>query len=552
MSPVLIGKRLIFGFWILALAGVSQSGFALEGKPTLRQHIEAMSGDYPIAAKGTILQAQTTLKNFYLDNDFAPAWHDAEQYPTAQARALVQEIGRIAEDGLLPADYHYQSLREYYLDASTGSKNLDYVEYDLLLSDAAAMLSQHLLAGKVNPETLSADWKAQRREKDLAVILGELSQAEDVVVWLNELRPNQVRYFRLKKLLMRLRYAEAPEWPPLAVAPMIKPGTIDARLPAVRARLRYWGDLDVAEDLDSGTADSRVYDPVLAAAVSNFQRRHGLEEDAIIGRATFDALNISPAEREQQVINNLERWRWLAEDLGERHVLVNIAGFELKMVENNQTIMTKPVIVGRDYRRTPVFSDRIRYLVFNPTWTVPMSIAVKDQLPAIRKDPDHFSRLGMTVLDRSQNQVDPAEIDWQALGPRNFPYRLVQTPGPLNALGQVKFMFPNTHDVYLHDTPARDLFTKKDRAFSSGCVRVSDPMEVAAWLLEKDGLSRNQIDAIVAKGDLRTVFLKQPVPVHIEYWTAWIDSREELHFRNDIYRRDPPLSAALAAPLYPQ
>ncbi len=549
---MLIGKRTIFGFCILVLVLVSQSGFALEGKPTLRQHIEAMTGDYPLMAQGKILQAQSTLKNFYLDNNFSPAWHDAEQQPTPQARILVQEIGRIDEDGLLPADYHYSQLRDYYLDAKSGQNPGDYVEFDLLLSDAAATLSQHLLAGKVDPETLSAEWQAQRRSEDLTRIILELSQAADVAARLNELRPNQVRYFRLKKLLMRLRHTVAPDWPRLAVAPIIKPGTIDSRLPAIRERLRYWGDLDLAVQVESDAEANAVYDQTLAAAVRNFQRRHGLEEDGIIGRATFDALNISPAEREQQVVNNLERWRWLAEDLGERHVLVNIAGFELKTVENNRTVLTKPVIVGRDYRRTPVFSDRIRYLVFNPTWTVPMSIAVKDQLPAIRQDPEYFSRLGMTVFDRDQNRVDPAQVDWQALGPRNFPYRLVQSPGPLNALGQVKFMFPNAHDVYLHDTPARDLFTKTDRAFSSGCVRVADPMELAAWLLEKDGLSRNQIDAIVAKGDLRTVFLKEPVPVHIEYWTAWIDSREELHFRNDIYRRDPPLSAALAAPLYPQ
>lgn len=552
MGLVLISKRTILGFCILVLVLVSQSGFALEGKPTLRQHIEAMTGDYPLTARSQTLQAQSTLKNFYLDNDFAPAWHDAEQQPTPQARILVQEIGRIDEDGLLPADYHYPQLRDYYLDAKSGQNLGDYVEFDLLLSDAAATLSQHLLAGKVDPETLSAEWQAQRRSQDLTQIILELSQAADVAARLNELRPNQVRYFRLKKLLMRLRHTVAPDWPRLALAPMIKPGTIDSRLPAIRERLRYWGDLDLAVQVEPDSEASAVYDQTLAAAVRNFQRRHGLEEDGIIGRATFDALNISPAEREQQVVNNLERWRWLAEDLGERHVLVNIAGFELKTVENNRTVLTKPVIVGRDYRRTPVFSDRIRYLVFNPTWTVPMSIAVKDQLPAIRQDPEYFSRLGMTVFDRDQNRVDPAQVDWQALGPQNFPYRLVQSPGPLNALGQVKFMFPNAHDVYLHDTPARDLFTKTDRAFSSGCVRVSDPMELAAWLLEKDGLSRNQIDAIVAKGDLRTVFLKEPVPVHIEYWTAWINSREELHFRNDIYRRDPPLSAALAAPLYPR
>jgi murein L,D-transpeptidase YcbB/YkuD len=205
--------------------------------------------------------------------------------------------------------------------------------------------------------------------------------------------------------------------------------------------------------------------------------------------------------------------------------------------------------VGRDYRRTPVFSGKIGYLVLNPTWTAPMKLAVKDLLPAIQKDPDYLRRLGITVFDRNQNTVDPATVDWATVSGRNFPYRFVQSPGPLNAMGQVKFMFPNTFDVYLHDTPSRDLFTKKDRAFSSGCVRVSEPLELAAWLLKDSGMDRERIDAIVAKGDFQTVFLKKPIPVHIEYWTAWVDSQGEVNFRKDLYQRDPPLNAALAAPL---
>jgi murein L,D-transpeptidase YcbB/YkuD len=220
------------------------------------------------------------------------------------------------------------------------------------------------------------------------------------------------------------------------------------------------------------------------------------------------------------------------------------------VIDNNETVMRKPVIVGRHYRRTPVFSDRIRYLVLNPTWTVPHKLAVKDKLPDIKADPSYLQRLGFTVFDQQQQVVDPAQVDWGTLNQRNFNYRLVQAPGPQNALGQVKFMFPNSYDVYLHDTPSRELFSKSDRALSSGCVRVAEPLDLAELLLQDNGMSRAQIEGILTKGELTTVFLKNPVPVHIEYWTAWIDSSGQVNFRSDIYERDPPLAAALAVPLY--
>jgi murein L,D-transpeptidase YcbB/YkuD len=212
--------------------------------------------------------------------------------------------------------------------------------------------------------------------------------------------------------------------------------------------------------------------------------------------------------------------------------------------------MRKPVIVGRDYRRTPVFSDKIRYLVFNPTWTVPFSIASKDILPNIQKDSEYLTQFNFKVYDRNQTLIDPATVNWKDVTRKNFPYRLVQMPGPKNALGQVKFMFPNEHDVYLHDTSAPDLFNKKDRAFSSGCVRVSEPLELAAWLQKENGINRADIDSIIATGEPKTMFLKKPIPVHIEYWTGWVDSKGETHFRADIYQRDPLLTAALEKPLH--
>jgi murein L,D-transpeptidase YcbB/YkuD len=507
--------------------------------PSLRQQIEGSMGGFPLMAFGIPLRTASELQEFYLARNFRLAWHDDQSQPTPQALALVQAIGRIGDDGLLPEDYHYERLRRLSLDDKGSAP-----DYDLLLSDAAANLGHHLLSGKVDPQSISPDWKGHRRERSTSDLLTELAEASDVAGRLDLLRPQQVRYFRLQKLLREF-FDRAPEWPPLPVYPAINPGADDPRLISIRARLLYWGDLET-----SAQFTDNIYDEVLVAAVQKFQQRHGLDSDGVIGRKTLEALNITPAARREQIVINMERWRWLAENLGSKHLLVNIAGFELKGVVDNRTVLRKPVIVGRHYRRTPVFSDAVRYLVFNPTWTVPYKLAVRDKLPDIQKDPEYLKRLGFTVYDKEQRVVDPTTVDWSQITRRDFPYRLVQAPGPDNALGQIKFMFPNPYDVYLHDTPTRELFDKSDRAFSSGCVRVADPLELAAWLLEDEGYSREQIEAIVATGQLHTLFLKQPIPVHIEYWTAWIDGDGLLNFRSDIYQRDPPLAAALATPLY--
>lgn len=508
---------------------------------SVRQHIEGSAADYPLTAFGLPLKAEVVLQEFYLERNFQPAWHDEQRRPTPQALALVKEIGNLGRDGLMPRDYHHQRLQ-----GLAAAMPKDYVEFDLLLSDAVANLSRHLLMGKVNPDSIAPDWKATPRQRDLVDVMADLTTTPDVGERVQQLRPKQIRYTRLQNFLDHLDSTPAPAWSPLAVSPSVKPASRDARVPRIRERLRYWGDLADGP----APAEADFYDAELQTAMRRFQTRHGLDTDAVIGPKTLEALNITPAKRRQQIVLNLERWRWLAEDLGQKHVLVNIAGFELKVIDNHETVMRKPVIVGRHYRRTPVFSDRIRYLVLNPTWTVPHKLAVKDKLPDIKADPGYLQRLGFTVFDQQQKAVDPAQVDWAKISERTFNYRLVQAPGPQNALGQVKFMFPNSYDVYLHDTPSRELFSKSDRAFSSGCVRVAEPLDLAEMLLQGNGMSRAQIEEILAKGELRTVFLKHPVPVHIEYWTAWIDGGGQVNFRADIYERDPPLAAALAVPLY--
>lgn len=287
----------------------------------------------------------------------------------------------------------------------------------------------------------------------------------------------------------------------------------------------------------------------LENSVKQFQRRHGLEADGVVGSVTLAALNVPVEIRIQQLEWNLERWRWLPADLGERYLLVNVAGFYMQAVEGDHVVLEMDVIVGRPYRRTPVFSDRMTYLVLSPYWHVPHSLAVQDKLPAIKKDANYLSRGGYTVLQgwgSDERVIDPQTIDWSALSRQNFPYRLRQDPGPNHALGMVKFMFPNRFNVYLHDSPQRELFSRAERSYSSGCIRLSRPLDLVSYLLrDQPAWTPATIERAARQKNEQTVQLRQAIPIHLQYWTAW-SVGEEIHFRRDIYERDQRLAVALA------
>ncbi|MDF1693502.1 MAG: L,D-transpeptidase family protein [Zhongshania sp.] len=513
----------------------------------LRQSIENWSGGYPASLLNEPVMNKTPLSRFYIQNDFKPVWFSNARL-TESGRVLISTIKQIDGDGLLPSDYHSEVLLPL-LAAEVGAQ--DVAAFDLLLSDAFFSLAGHLQAGKIDPISLSDEWEANRRHGNVETVLQRVIKQGDVATALDSMRPKQIRYYRLKIALAKMKLLPNTSWQkPLAETPAIKTDNTDTRLPMISARLRVWGDLP-SSGAEATEADTKlVYDAALQQGVKHFQTRHGLDPDGVIGRETIKALNISPKERAKQIIVNMERWRWLAEDLGDKHLLVNIAAFELKIIDHNETVFVKPVVVGRNYRKTPVFSNKIRYLVLNPTWTVPFKLAVEDKLAEIQKDPGYLNRLGIRVFrGDSTVPIDPFSIHWNEITKRNFPFRLVQGPGPQNALGQVKFMFPNPHDVYLHDTPSRELFKKAERAFSSGCIRVSDPLELAEFLLRDQGWDHDKIAAVIAKGNTETVSLKTPLPIHIEYWTAWVDREGGINFRNDIYERDQPLWQALNKPL---
>ena len=313
----------------------------------------------------------------------------------------------------------------------------------------------------------------------------------------------------------------------------------------LRRRLARTGDFSG----EAGEAPEQ-YDDAPVEAVVRFQRRHGLDDDGVVGPKTREALNVSAARRARLVELNLERWRWLPQELGSRYLLINIPEFKLYVSESGEDILTMRVIVGRVVRRTPVFSDTMRYLVFSPSWDVPPTILRQDKLPAIRENPAYAVEQNMRVFQLTNGtwkEVDPLTVDWSSATSRTI--RLRQRPGPSNALGLVKFMFPNPFNIYLHDTPSRELFARSQRDFSSGCIRVERPAELVEYLLRDDPAWTPQaIRAAMASGQERSVNLPRPLPVHIQYWTAWVGRDGAVQFRRDIYDRDAKLDAALRLP----
>jgi len=522
----------------------------------MRLRFDALDSGFPLMSADQPLKATGPLQRFYGANGFKLAWWENGRL-SEQARELLTAVEKAAAQGLNPEDYHYAALstRLDLINEVIPSERAQ-VDLDLLLSESFIVLAAHLSGGKVNPETIDPEWFAGRHDQDLDHLLASALAGESVTSHLATLSPVHPQFRALKNARNALAVLTDEPWPALSTGGrLLRPGQESTMVPALRHRLSLLGDFSAGDmDAEDDESGSQQFDAELTAALVRFQARHGLEPDGIIGPATLAALNVTPDQRLRQLDVNLERWRWLPRHLGDRYVLVNIAGFSLEYVEEGETLLQQRVIVGRDYRRTPVFSDRIRYVEFNPTWTVPPSLAVRDQLAQIRKDPEYFQRLGFRVYSgwgSDRETIDPATVDWHSVSARHFPYRLVQQPGPANALGQVKFMFPNRFNVYLHDTPGRDLFRQADRAFSSGCVRVEDPLTLAETLLSRDPeWNRQRIDALVASGRTQAVNLRETVPVHIQYWTAWTDQKGALQLREDRYNRDGPVGQSLAVSMH--
>ncbi len=447
-------------------------------------------------------------------------------------------------DGLFPRDYHTGYLRKLMRESRRGNA-LAAAYAELTFTTFYLRYASDLNTGRFVPRKIDPNLFIPHRKLDEVAALKALVGAGDPVRALDTLQPANPHYRALRRLLKRYHeIVHAGGWgDPVPAGVVLKPGMRDTRIPAIRARLARMGEAPTHRP-----TDPHLYDEQLAEAVRRFQRRHGLNDEGIIGKLTLMQLNIPARERLRQIIVNMERWRWMPQSLGRDHLLVNIAAFEMDRVANGRLAERIRVIVGKRYHKTPVFSKRLRYLVFNPTWTVPQSIARREMLPKLQRDPFHLAA-DFDVL-RGGKKLDWASIDWTRYSPsRALPFTFRQHPGPRNALGRVKFMLPNRHAIYLHDTPARGLFARSTRAFSHGCIRVHRPLRLAATLLKGHrDWNRKKIDAIIASGQTVRVNLpkSRQWPVHIIYATSFARG-DEVHFRPDIYGRDRKLRNALFA-----
>ena len=527
--------------FLLALAALP-AVFAVPSPPErdeIQQRIALIRDGAAVSIRDGHIASVIVLPALYERRDYTPVWTNPQA-----ADQLIDILENIDADGLDSQDYHLSTLQALRTELAGKSNPVTRAEYDLLLSDSLIRLGYHLQDGKVNPEELDANWNMTQTLGDLDSILA-MSRAIELATLpqlIDELRPGNPIYTRMKKALADYRQIEAQGgWPQIADGPTLKPGMSSERVNAVRRRLAASGELH-------GDTASTQFDDHLENAVKRFQQNHGLTADGIVGPGTLAAMNIPVKARIDQLRANLERARWVLRNLPDNYVITDIAGFRVNYSRSGKSAWSTRAQVGKPYRKTPVFRDTIRYLEVNPTWTVPPTILKQDTLPKIRKDPDYLRNKNMEVLTFSGKPVDPASIDWSQYPAKPFPYLIRQRPGPKNALGRIKFMFPNKHAVYLHDTPSRSLFDRDARAFSSGCIRVQHPFEFAELLLDDPVWTKQRLLEVVESRKTTRINLKKPITVLLLYWTVDASADGNVIFKPDIYDRDPAIIKALNSP----
>ncbi|MGE0211326.1 MAG: murein L,D-transpeptidase [Parvibaculaceae bacterium] len=501
------------------------------------------------AIKEFITSGQMTLANqtddqrlfqiftFYEGRDYKPIW-TRDSGVKAKGKVLLKVLKAAEEYGLDPADYSIADI-----ETRIGSTNPEELaELDLIMSDVFADFGRDVGQGRVLPTQASRQNHIEVRGPGPLNLIDGAELADDLEPYVKSLEPKSPQYARLKEKLAQYRaIAAMGGWPKVPEGATLKPGADDPRVPVLRKTLSVMGDFTGNAE-DSAT----LYDEPLVAAVKRFQERHGLTDDGVIGPGTLKVINVPVEDRIQLMVINLERRRWMLDDLGSFYVFANLADAYLKVVrdegDREKTIHVARLVVGKPFTSTPVFSENMSYVVFNPNWGVPASIANNEYLPKLRSDPGYLARQNIRIIG-SAGEVNPYTVNWSGMS--RMPYQLRQDSGDGNALGRLKFMFPNKFNVYIHDTPSKSLFAKESRYFSHGCMRVQDPEALAAVLLQDQGWTPAKIKAQIASGKQRIVNLDIKVPVHITYLTAWVNKDGEVNFRPDVYSRDKQLAALL-------
>ena len=526
----------------LAVPAFSQDVAALATSPIiiappqtpLAQTIKmGLSTAYNDAGKATTgYDEAQKLYYFYGARHFEPIWLDEAANGSVTFSAPAQKILKLfesaASEGLRPQDYLTPDLNV----AGVSNDANSMAALETAFSRAAMRYASDIYNGRVRPQSISEALDIQPKPLDESALLIQLASSADPVAVLTALEPTHAEFLTLKAALAK--FDDNAAQGPIQIAPgaTIKPGMSDPRVPALRTRF----ELPAAPDT--------VYDDALMSAVMAFQLSRNLDVDGVIGPATLIAINGGAAVTRADIIANMERWRWMPRDLGKFNVFVNIPEFRLAINRDGHEEYTTRVVVGSVKNQTPIFSDNIRHIVVNPYWNVPASIVKGEIAPAVLRNPNYIETHDYDLLYEG-NPVSPWQVDWSQVSTNYFPFKIRQRPGASNALGQIKFLFPNKHDVYLHDTPSKSLFSRSFRAYSHGCVRVQNPMEFAdALMANEPNISRASLEGMFGAAE-RWVNPEQQIPVHIAYFTVRVAADGSLQSFQDIYGHNAKLIAAM-------
>lgn len=506
----------------------------------IRQRFENVTLNKGLRVGGCDLSSLYIMPRLYQQRDYRPIWVDEDRIDQ-----LITLIWETYLDGLNPQDYHLDEIQELlatraYHDLLDREQGL---ALELLLSDAYIRLAHHSSCGKEDPLTFHPQWNFNRTifGMDPVTRLAEGLDDPSLMASIKGWKIEHPYYERLKNALALYRGLRAGGgWPRIPEGPTLERGATGERVVTLRQRLKASGDLAGAD------TSSPRFDEELEQAVMRFQLRHVLNPDGAVGPATLKAMNVPLEDRIDQIRVNLERARWVLSNLGDRYVLVDIAGYRVFYLDAEAGAWSTRAQVGKPYRDTPVLRSRIESIEINPTWTVPPTIFKEDILPAVKADRGHLRKKNLVVIDAQGREVNPSSIDWSLYPGRPFPYKLRQKAGPDNPLGRIKILFPNKYMVYLHGTPSVELFEQEERAFSSGCIRLEKPFELAEMLLDDPAQwSLESLMRVAASGRTRRIPLARPVTILLLYWTVEVDDNGVVYFKQDPYGRDPAVLAGL-------
>ncbi|MGI9379795.1 MAG: L,D-transpeptidase family protein [Methyloligellaceae bacterium] len=477
------------------------------------------------------------LVSFYSGRNYNPVW-TSEKGLTERAYLAMEEIRR-ADDYGLSADI-YELPQNISFSGSDEFAPAQIARAELQMSFALLAYARHAVGGRIDPNSLRSKYIDQQPEwKDPVDVMKAMVDG-DIKAYLADLHPKHPQFLALMKELRNQREVrQTTQLVRLPKGPTLKPGMRHPHVALLRERL----EVDEPFNDDGEAADENIFDDELADAVRAFQKEKGLTVDAIVGPSTKRNLNGTQKDRIKTIIANLERWRWMPRDLGKMHIRVNIPEYRFRIMSDNNIVHEERVVTGKTTNQTPIFSDKMETVVFNPYWYPPKSIIQNEILPGARVNPNFVSKKGFQVSNSRGQQVNPTSVNWNKAKPGKIFFR--QPPGPRNALGEIKFLFPNKHAVYMHDTPTKYLFKRDVRAYSHGCIRVRDPRRLAEIILGHDAnWSKRQIGGAIAAGQNRKVTLQNKIPVHVSYFTAWVDESGQTRYGHDVYGHDRKIWAA--------